>query len=72
MQPINMKMIYYWEKKLKKYIVCSGSWYNNLKKKHWFDVSCSKDAFFWQDVFQMTCLSNKSLIGGIYFETPRL
>ena len=29
MQPINMIIIYYWDKKLKKKIACTGSCYNN-------------------------------------------
>ena len=32
MQPINMIMIYYRDKKLKKQMACPGSWYNNNKK----------------------------------------
>ena len=57
MQPINMKMAYCWNKKLKKkrlhvlkaYIIA-------ILKEYWFDVSNSKNAFV-QDVFQMTVIA---------------
>ena len=62
MQTINIIMIYYWDKKLqKKKVACPGSWYDNKQtnkqtnKKHWFDVSSSKDAFL-QDVLQITAI----------------
>ena len=32
MQPINMVMIYSWDKKLQKKIAFPGSWYHNNKK----------------------------------------
>ena len=57
-------MIYYWDKKLKKTIACPGNWCNKIKKKkHWLDVSSSKDAFFLPDVFQMTAIALVSVIG---------
>ena len=66
MQCIDKIMIYYWEKTLKKKIAYPGSWYNKKKKKkkYWFDVSCSKDVFFFflQDVFQMMAIVLVSVI----------
>ena len=44
MQPINMIMIYYWDKKLKKGLRIQEA--DIIIKKHWFDVSSKKDAFF--------------------------
>ena len=48
-----------------KKIACPGSWYNNnFLKKHWFDVSSSKDAFFTGCVSNdrhWACFSKKSL-----------
>ena len=44
-----------------------------IKKTHQFDVSSSKDAFFTGRVLNdrhCAYLSNKSLMGCIYFETP--
>ena len=49
-----MIMIYYWDKKLKKRLHALGCDIIAIKK-HWFDVSSSKDAFL-QNVFQMTAI----------------
>ena len=65
MQSNNMKMIFYWDRKLKirlhdleAYIIAITT---TKKQQHWFDVSISKDAFF-QDVFQMTAITLVSAI----------
>ena len=60
MQPIDMIMIYYWDKKLKK------RWHTLepdilTLKKTWFDVFSGKDAFL-QDMFQMTAVALVSVI----------
>ena len=47
MLPINMIMVYYWNKKLKKKILhVLKADIIAILKKHQFDVSSSKDAFF--------------------------
>ena len=58
MQPINMIMIYFWDKKLKKKKKLHVLEANIIiiKKQHWFDVSSSKGAFL-QDVFQMIAIT---------------
>ena len=61
MQIINMIMIYYWDKKLKKRLHVLEADIITIKK-HWFDVSSSKDAFFNGHVpndRHCACLSNK-------------
>ena len=49
MEPINMIMIYYWNKKLKKKKKKKKRLEADIitikKKQHWFDVSSSKDLF---------------------------
>ena len=40
MQPINMIMIYYWDKKLKRRLHVLEADVKTIKK-HWFDVSCT-------------------------------
>ena len=64
MQSINMIMIYYWDKKLKKRLHVLEADIIAIKK-HWFDVSGSKDAFFFTGRVpnnrHCTCHSNKSL-----------
>ena len=63
MQPIYMIMIYYWDKKLKKKrLHVLEADIITIENKHWFDVSSSKDAFFLQDVFQMTTIMLVSVI----------
>ena len=60
MQPISMKMIYYWDRKLKKRLhVLEDE--KIIIKKNWFNVSCTEDAFL-QDMFQMTAIT---LVPGI-------
>ena len=54
MQPINMVMIYYCDKKLKKLHVLEAD--TITIKKNWFDVSSSNDTFL-PDVFQMTSIA---------------
>ena len=46
MQPINMIMIYYWDKKLKKRLHVLEADITTIKKSHLFEVSSSKNAFF--------------------------
>ena len=72
MQPINMIMIYYWDKKLKKRLHVLEADMIRFKKKqqHWFDVSSSKDTFL-QDVFEMTAIALLSVIMS-YLPTPPL
>ena len=63
MQPINMIMIYYWDKKLKKWLHVLEADITTIKR-HWFDVSSSKDAFFTEydpNDHHCVCLSYKSL-----------
>ena len=61
MQPINMIMIDYWDKKLKKGLHVLEADIITIKKKYWFDVSSSKDAFL-QDMFQMTTIALVSVV----------
>ena len=58
MQPINMIMIYHWDKKLKKKITCPGSWYNSNQKKYWLVQRMP----LLQDMFQMTTIVLVSVI----------
>ena len=64
MQLINMIMIRYIDKKLKKGWDDQEANIITILKKHWFDVSSSKDAFFTECVpndRHCACLGNKSL-----------
>ena len=62
MQPINMIMIYHWDKKLKK-IACHGSWYNNNLKNNNIDLmSLAQRMHFLLDGFQMTAITLVSVI----------
>ena len=68
MQPIYMIMIYYQDKKLKKRLYVLEVDIITMKK-HWFDISSSKD------VFQVTSIApvwviNHYHINGLHFETP--
>ena len=56
MQPINMMMIYYWDKKLKKRLPTLEADIITIKKNPWFDVFSSKNAFL-QDVSKWMPLS---------------
>ena len=46
MQPIVIIMIYFWDKKLKKSLHVQEADIITIKKKHWFDVSSSKNPYF--------------------------
>ena len=46
MQPINMIMIYYWDKKLKRRLQVLEADIITIKKKHCFDNFSSKDTAF--------------------------
>ena len=62
MQSINIMMIYYRDKKLKKRLHILEADIITIKKKHWFDVSTSKDAFFTGHILKdrhFACLRNK-------------
>ena len=62
MQPINMMMIYEWGKYPKKWLHVLETDIIPIKKRHWFNVSSSKDTFFTgcapNDCYY-ACLSNK-------------
>ena len=64
MQPMNMIMIYYRDKELKKRFHILEADIITIEKKNRFDVSSSKDAFFTGHApndCHCACLSNKSL-----------
>ena len=59
----NLLMIYYWDKKFKKRLHALEADIITIRKKHWFDVSSSKDVFFTGCVPNdrcCACYSNKS------------
>ena len=60
MQPINMIMIYYWHKKLKKRLHVLEADIIKIKK-HCFDVSILTETFL-LDVFQMIAIALVSVI----------
>ena len=63
MQPINMIMIYYSDKKLKKKLLHQKDDIITIKN-HWLDVSSLKYTFFTEHVpneHYCACLSNKPL-----------
>ena len=55
-----MIMIYYWDKKFKRLHVMLADIITILKK-HWFDISSSKDAFL-QDMSKMAAIALVSVI----------
>ena len=60
MQPFNMIMIYYWDKKIKKYCI---SWKLILLQLKNIDLMpLAQRIHFLQDVFQMTAIALVSLI----------
>ena len=60
MQPINMIMIYYWDKKLKKRLHVLKADIITIKKNDL--MSRARKMHFLQDVFQMTALAIVSVI----------